>query len=166
MPEAVQHQLGYVTTPICDHGPDLHYPQPMAVGEQQLLQFAQLIRQTRENLGWSQPDLAARADVSRPTIQRYEQGKIGSPDPETARRIFLALRLDPRRIPVILGFVTEEEMGLPPEPARVFSDSVEEAIAILSDPAVDPREKAEWVEFLRYRAQRANEAPKGRRPAV
>lgn len=162
------HQPGYVAAPIRDHVSDLHYHSLMALVDQQLdddaqQRFATLIRETREHRGWSQDDLAERAGVSRPTINRYEQGKTKTPEPETARKIFLALRLDPRRIPVILGYVTQEEMGLPAEPARVFAPSTEDVIAILEDPKVDSRKKAEWVEFLRYRA--AQDAEKGRRNA-
>ena len=151
MPDFVEYQSRYVTRLIHDHASDLHYPHRMAVGTEQLQHFGHLIKEARERLGWGQEDLAEAADVSRPTINRYEQAKTGSPDPETARKIFRALRLDPRRIPVILGYVTEDEMGLPPEPARVFSASVEEVIAILEDPTVDPGVKAEWVEYLRHR---------------
>lgn len=165
MGEAMPYQTGCVTTLIPGGVSDLHYSHEMPLGEEPLRRFADLIRETRESLGWSQPDLADAAGVSRPTVQRYEQGKIATPDPDTVRKIFLAMQLDPRRIPVILGYVTAEEMGIPPEPPRVFAASTEEVIAILQDPAVDPREKAEWVEFLRYRAQRAQNAPKGRRTA-
>jgi transcriptional regulator with XRE-family HTH domain len=126
--------------------------------------FASLIRETREYRGWSQDDLAERAGVSRPTINRYEQAKTRTPDPETARAIFHALRLDPRRIPVLLGYVTEEEMGLPPESPRMFHATTEEVIAILEDPKVDPKAKAEWLQYLRWRAQ-VEQAPKGRRQA-
>lgn len=114
--------------------------------------FADLIATTRERRGWTQDDLAERAGVSRPTINRYEQAKTRTPDPETARRIFAALNLDPRRIPVLLGYVTEEEMGLPPEASHMFHATTEDAIAILEDPNVDSRTKAEWVRYLRIRA--------------
>lgn len=121
--------------------------------------FADLIRTTREHRGWTQDDLADRAGVSRPTINRYEQGKTRTPDPDTARRIFAALQLDPRRIPVVLGYVTEDEMGLPPEPARIFAPTTEDAIAVLEDPKVDSRTKAEWVRYLRIRAAEEDAIP-------
>jgi transcriptional regulator with XRE-family HTH domain len=159
------NQPGYVPAPIRARVSDLHYPQLMPVEDEPLRTFANLIREAREALGWSQDELADAAGVSRPTINRYEQAKTKTPEPETVRSIFLALRLDPRRIPVILGYVTAEEMGLPPEPARTFAPSVEEVIAILEDPTVDSREKAEWVEFLRYRAKRPD-GPETRRKAV
>jgi hypothetical protein len=39
---------------------------------------------------------------------------IDSPEPATARAIFRALKLDPHMIPVLLGYVTAEEMELQP----------------------------------------------------
>ncbi len=150
------NQPGYVTVPIRNGVSDLHYHLTMTIdpdpADEPLRRFATLIRETREYRGWSQDDLAERAGVSRPTINRYEQAKTRTPDPDTARAIFAALRLDARRIPVLLGYVTEEEMGLPADGARMFHATTEEAIAILEDPTVDPRKKAEWVEFLRFRA--------------
>lgn len=161
------NQDRYVTTPIHDRASDLHYPElmPDAVEEDddRVRQFGGLIRDTREYRGWSQDELAERAGVSRPTINRYEQAKTKTPDPETARAIFHALKLDPRRIPVLLGYVTEEEMGLPREGPRTFHATTEEVIAILEDPKVDPKAKREWLEYLRWRAQ--GEATKGRRQA-
>jgi len=151
------NQFGYVTHPIRDPVSDLHYRGSMSdtaqPEDEPLRRFADLIRATRESRGWSQDDLAERAGVSRPTINRYEQGKTRTPDPATARAIFSALRLDLRRIPVVLGYITDEEMGLPAEGTRMFHATTEEAIAILEDPKVDPRRKAEWLEFLRFRAE-------------
>jgi transcriptional regulator with XRE-family HTH domain len=130
-----------------------------------LRRFAALIRSTREYRGWSQDDLAERAGVSRPTINRYEQAKTKAPQPEQARAIFIALRLDPRRIPVLLGYVTEEEMGLPPDTAREFHATTEDAIAILEDPKVDSRRKAQWLDYLRFLAGQEAHDEEGRRRA-
>lgn len=129
------------------------------------LRFARVVREAREQRGWNQDQLAEAAVVSRPTIQRWETAKTGTPEPENARRVFRALGLDPRLIPVILGYVTAEEMGLPPEPARVFNPTVEEVIRILEDPKVPATAKKEWVEFLRFRAQPAAEDHEGHRQA-
>lgn len=168
MGSLVRYQERYVTELIRNHVPDLHYrgvmdPQPGAleVSDEPIRRFADLIRSTREQRDWTQDQLAERAGVSRPTINRYEQGKTKVPDPDTARAIFLALGLGPRRLPVVLGYVTEDEMGLPPEPERTFGATTEDAIAILEDPRVDARTKGEWLEFLRFRL--AQEDNKGRR---
>lgn len=126
--------------------------------------FARVVRQAREQRGWHQDQLADAAGVSRPTIQRWETGKTGTPDPENARRVFQALGLDPRLIPVVLGYVTAEEMGVPAEPPRVFNPSIEEVIRILESPEVAPSVKAEWVEFLRYRATQSEPAVVRRSP--
>jgi transcriptional regulator with XRE-family HTH domain len=115
--------------------------------------LAAVVREARRDRGWNQEQLAIAADVSEPTIQRYETGKTGTPDPYVARRVFKALGLDPRLIPVILGYVTAEEMGLPPEQPRVFTPTIERAIEILDDPKVSPERKAEWLAFLEFSAR-------------
>jgi transcriptional regulator with XRE-family HTH domain len=160
------NQPGHVTSLLHGGVSDLLYSRVMTDEERLLGQdvdalrlFGALIRRTREGYGWSQDDLAERASVSRPTINRYEQAKTRTPDPQTARRIFKTLRLDPRRVPVILGYVTAEEVGLEPEPPRVFTESVEEAIRILQDPTVDPATKEEWVAFLRFRSRQRDREP-------
>jgi transcriptional regulator with XRE-family HTH domain len=121
-------------------------------------EFSQVVKDAREQRGWNQDQLAEAAGVSRPTIQRWESAKTGAPDPENARKVFLALGLDPRLIPVILGYVTPEEMGLPPQVPRVFAPTVEQAIRILEDPAVPAAAKHEWIEFLQFRANQAVDA--------
>jgi hypothetical protein len=63
----------------------------------------------------------------------------------------------------VLGYVTAEEMGLPPEPPRVFTPTVEEAIAILEDPKVPAAQKEEWLRYLRYVSRRDED---GQGPAV
>jgi hypothetical protein len=79
------------------------------------------------------------------------------------RKVFAALGIDPREAPVLLGFVTREEMGLPPEPPRQFDVTTEEVISILEDPNVSDTEKREWVAYLRFRTQRAEQQPRRRR---
>lgn len=125
------------------------------VDEDPRLRFARVVREARETRGWNQEQLAEHAGVSRPTIQRWENAKTSTPDPENARRVFRALGLDPKLIPVVLGYVTAEEMGLPPEPVRVFNPDVEQVIRILEDPTVPAAAKAEWMQFLQFRAQTA-----------
>jgi transcriptional regulator with XRE-family HTH domain len=112
--------------------------------------FARVIREAREQRGWNQDQLADAAGVSRPTIQRWETAKTGTPDPENARRVFQALGLDPRLIPVVLGYVTADEMGVDPVPPQVFSRTTEEILAILEDPKVSAAQKAEWLNYFRY----------------
>jgi transcriptional regulator with XRE-family HTH domain len=123
----------------------------MAVEDTRAREFGHMIRGARERLGWTQEDLADKSRVSLTTIKRYENGKIGTPDPDMVRKVFRALGLDVREAPVALGFVTREEMGLPPK--EEHSPTVLEVISILEDPNVDDREKAEWVRYLKFRTR-------------
>jgi transcriptional regulator with XRE-family HTH domain len=126
-----------------------------------LSRLADLIRTTRLDRGWGQEELANASGVSRPTIQRYEQRKTAVPAPQQLRSIFKALDLDPRRIPVILGYTTASEMGLPPESggvADVDDVGVRDIIDTLQDPNVDPRDKADLVALLRFRVSQIREA--------
>lgn len=131
--------------------------------------LARVLREARHRKGWTQDDLVAESGVSAPTIKRWELGTAERPDPELVRAVFHALDLDIREAPVILGFVTREEMGLPPEPPRQFSGDIEEVIAILSSPKFSDAEKREWTAYLRYRAQQQRDqeqqAPVRRRRA-
>ncbi len=95
--------------------------------------------------------------IGRATLLRWEAGDVSRPEPEKVRKVFRALGIDPREAPVLLGFVTREEMGLPAEPPRLFGATVEEVITILEDPDVPEHQKREWVEYLRFRTQRGHE---------
>jgi transcriptional regulator with XRE-family HTH domain len=123
--------------------------------------FARIVREAREQRGWGQDQLAEAAGVSRPTIQRWETAKTGTPDPENARRVFQALGLDPRLIPVVLGYVTAEEMGVDPVPPRLRDATTEEILTILEDPKVSVAQKREWLEFLRFRTGTATVTGRG-----
>lgn len=127
--------------------------------------FAQAIRTARAQKGWTQDDLVEESGVSAPTIKRWEGGNSERPEPELVRRVFRALGLDPREAAVILGYVTREEMGLPQEPPRRFSVTVEQVIAILEDPEVPDREKEEWVRYLQFRTGRLGSEAEQARPA-
>lgn len=116
--------------------------------------FSQLIRAGRKKKAWTQEDLIEESGVSRSTILRWEAGKVERPDPEQVRAVFRALGLDPREAAVALGYLTREEIGLSPEPPRVFDATVEEVIEILQDPNVSDAEKSEWVQYLKFRTGR------------
>lgn len=122
--------------------------------------FAQLIRDGRTSLGWTQEDLIEESGVSRSTVSRYEAFSPRDqprPEPENVRKIFNALGLSFIEAVVALGYLTREEAGLPPEPPRVFDASVEEVIEILQDPEVPDSQKTEWVHYLRFRTGRSGE---------
>lgn len=159
------HHPRYVTPLLHDTGPDLHYRALMPVGETAIQRLAHLIREAREDLGWTQPDLARESGVSRPTIQRYETAKSGSPDPDHVRALFDALDIPRREIAVVLGFLTPEEAGVPAEPARPsYSATTAEVIELLEDPGVSDAEKRALAALLRAsQAGRAAQAAPGRR---
>jgi transcriptional regulator with XRE-family HTH domain len=147
-------RIGYVTDLIPDHVSDLRYPPEMPAEDEPLRRFGEAVRNARDAIDWSQDDLAEAAGVTRLTVSRYERGEVKAPDAAAAIRIFRALRLDPRLVPVLLGYSTEQEMGLASQPARQFDDLTETAIRMLEDPSVPADEKAEWLEYIRFRLQR------------
>ncbi len=114
--------------------------------------FAEAVRAAREQRGWTQDQLAEVSGVSRPTIQRYENAKT-NPNAAQCRMLFTALSLDVRLIPVLLGFVTADEMGVPDSPPRVFPPAVEEVIRLVSE--APPAVVEEWVHYLRWRSERS-----------
>ncbi|WP_285554813.1 helix-turn-helix domain-containing protein [Actinoplanes regularis] len=119
--------------------------------EEPVARLARVIRSAREQRGWTQEDLAAAAKVSRPTVQRFENAKTSTPQPDALRGIFSALKLDTRLIPVILGYVTAEEMDLPAQAPEILTPTAEEALRILQDSSVPASAKEEWLQFLRFR---------------
>lgn len=156
---------GYVTPQIRDQAPELQYSETMSAEEEPLKRFGRAIREAREAFGWTQEDLAAEAGVSRPTINRYEQGKVKYPNPEQSRKIFDALRQDPRQIPILLGYLTAEEMRMPAPDPRTFEPSIEEVIDVLTDPHLDRTVRDEWIAYLKFRSQSEPRKPERPRQA-
>lgn len=132
---------------------------PDPADEPALARLGRLIREAREDRGWTQDELAKHAGVSRPTIQRYENAKSPAPEFDKVRALVVALDVDTREIPVVLGLVTREEMGLPPERVRGrhFDATTEQILAMLEDPRYTQAEKIALRELLR--AQLAGRAP-------
>lgn len=132
-------------------------------GETPQQRLGRVLRAARNDKGWSQEQLAQAAKVGEATVQRFENGKTATPDPTVLRRIFQALDLDLMAIPVVLGYVTAEEIGLSPQ---MFAPTTEQAIRILEDPTVSAASKKEWLAFLQYRVQQdAQEAAAREREA-
>ena len=61
------------------------------------------IANERKRQGWSQAELARRADTTRATINDYERGRRSDPDPTTLASISLALGFDAEHLPVLAG---------------------------------------------------------------
>jgi transcriptional regulator with XRE-family HTH domain len=78
---------------------------------ERLAELATLIVNARHAKGWTQQDLAEEAGISRPTVNRYEQGKTTTPDPGVVWPVTRALGLDPRRVAVLLGYVTDRDLA-------------------------------------------------------
>jgi transcriptional regulator with XRE-family HTH domain len=125
--------------------------------------FGAMVRAARAAKGWTQDDLVEESGISRTTISRWERGDGGRYDPDQVRAVFKALGLDIREALVLLGFVTREEIGLPPQSPRMFNATTEEVIAILEDPTVPEEQKREWTEYLRFRTQRERDQRRPRR---
>lgn len=159
----------------CQHGnvpgvalqmlPDQHYRDLMPAEASAIKRLANTIKTTRRSLGWTQEELAEKSGVSLATIKRYENAKTQLPESDPVRRIFRALRLDPREIPVILGLVTREEMGLPDKPTRRLSASTEQLIELLEDPDVSDDEKHALADLLRARQRARGDASPAPRKA-
>src|ERR1051325_4920847 len=94
------------------------------------VRLGQAIRGARLQRGWTQEQLAEASGVSRPSINRCENAK-GATSPPVARALFQALGLDPRHLPVLLGYVTAEEMNAPASSPEVHGPVVDELIALL-----------------------------------
>lgn len=136
----------------------------MASPEQRSHDFAQLLRAGRKAKGWTQEDVIEEAGLSRSTYLRWEAGRVERPDPDQVRAVCRVLHIDPREAAVALGYLTREEIGLGPEPPRMFDATVEEVVQILQDPSVSEIEKREWVQYLKFRTGRPTE-PSRRRQA-
>jgi transcriptional regulator with XRE-family HTH domain len=132
---------------------DQHYRVGMPADQSTNQRIADAIKAGRKTLGWTQKDLFERSGVSIETIKRYENAKSPRPELDHIRAIFTALKVDRREIPVILGFATREEMGLPPEPARIYSATTQEIAELLEDPSVSDAEKNAHLELLRARSR-------------
>lgn len=143
-----------------DIGVDLHYRDAMQPDEAGVKQLGVLIKQARLARRWTQKDLAEESGVSIETIKRYENGKIREPEREPVRNIIRALNVDPREIPIALGLVTREEMGLPPTPTH-RQPLVQRIIEALEDPDVTDRERDAIAALLEARrGQQTRQAPR------
>ncbi|GAA0493805.1 hypothetical protein Ade02nite_21110 [Paractinoplanes deccanensis] len=118
------------------------------------IRLGQAIREARNQRGWTQAELAAAAGTSVPTINRCENAKTAT-KPPIARALFDALGLDPRSLPVLLGYVTAEEMAAP---VRVLDPITEQVVTLLIDPEVSPTLADEVLAFARFR-QRESAPP-------
>lgn len=139
--------------------PDVLYGDGVAdlAGDTPGRRFGRLIREARLRKGWTQDDVVARSDVSMPTLRRWEAGNAERPEPDLVRSVTRALDIDAREAPVALGYVTREEMGLPPEPPRQFDLNLEQLIAIFEDPEVPASVKEEVRQFALFRTRPAEE---------
>jgi transcriptional regulator with XRE-family HTH domain len=80
--------------------------------------FAVLIRETRKLRGWSQEELADRSGVSRPTLQRWENGQITEPAGSQVSRVSEALEIDPEDAYRALGWLPQRRVGVSTEGGR------------------------------------------------
>jgi transcriptional regulator with XRE-family HTH domain len=110
--------------------------------------FATLLRETRKLRGMTQDELIDRSGVSRSTILRWEKGTPGSINVEQVRQLCTTLDLDPREAVVALGFVTREEMELPPRPLGLPS-ALQHVMSLLNDKNIPESAKTKLLDHLR-----------------
>lgn len=116
--------------------------------------FAYLVRAARERARMNQDEVADEAGVARSTISRWEKGAV-LVEPDRIRKVAAVLGIDMRDVVIALGYLTRDELGLPPEPPRVVDPAYADVIDILADPNVPARDKAEWAEYLRWQHSRS-----------
>lgn len=115
--------------------------------------FATLIKDARDQRGWTQEDLVNASGVSRQTIIRYESGKATNPQPAEVRAVCSALELDPREAVIALGYVTRAELELPPPEPRM-----DPLLARAARTLADARVPASAKDLLRSGIKHALEA--------
>lgn len=102
--------------------------------------FATLIRETREQRGWSQQELAERTGVDRKTISRWEAG-TNVPDPEQAIAAASALGLSSESAFRAIGWLPD---GL---------SARQEVLQLIAEMSDDEREQF-VIEVLELEARR------------
>jgi transcriptional regulator with XRE-family HTH domain len=107
-----------------------------------------LLRDRRQLLELSQDDVADLAGVSRQTVIRLESGKATNPEAKTLRAVCTALGLEVREALIELGYVTRDELGLPPAPPPI--DPVLVAVSRdLADSSVDEMDRSHLRDLTR-----------------
>lgn len=93
--------------------------------------LARLLRNAREDRGWTQDQLVEAArdvmrqqgidapTLGRQTIVRYESGRAARPAPQELRAVCIALGVDPREAAIALGYLTREDVDQPPSDAAL-----------------------------------------------
>ncbi len=113
------------------------------VGKVQGVSFGTWIRSARLAKGWTQEQFMAEADLSKSTVNRWENNKgIGSVD--TLRRGVLALGLDPREASVRIGLVAPDEWDRPAK-GPAMPEPIENVVGLLADERVPPGDRKELV---------------------
>lgn len=116
-------------------------------GVQESRELATLLRDRRLFMRLTQEEVADRAGISRQTYNKYESGRTPNPKPRELRAVCRALALDPREIVVALGFVTRDELALPPREHPLDGVLVEPA-SLLADEKIPEPAKSRLREYL------------------
>jgi transcriptional regulator with XRE-family HTH domain len=139
----------YVKGALHDRAGEDTYSHAMAKAQDSPGQrLATSLRAARAELGWSQERLADEADVSRQTVIRYESGAASNPEAANLRKICAAAGIDIRELLVDLGYLTRDEVQLPPkEPA--LPAFVRNILAVLKMDRLDDRQKANFERHIK-----------------
>lgn len=111
----------------------------MSKEDNEMLSLGAAIEKRREELGWSQRELADKADVSNGTLSYIEQGRTEQPKPSTLGKIARALGMSLDDLYSMAGIL----------PAKAPTTKLEKIVARLAD-MMSRMPEAGWDEVLKY----------------
>lgn len=128
----------------------LTYGEPMHdIEEGPGRRLATLLRDARAFLNMTQDDAAAASGISRQTYVRYESGRAANPQAEELRAVAKALKIDPREVPIALGYVTRDEMGMPPaEPP--LPKTLRTIVSLINDQKIPESARAALLKTVQH----------------
>ncbi len=124
--------------------------------------FGEVLRELREKRGLTVNQLGMYSEVSPALISKIENGKRGTPKPETIRKLAKGLKFDYDELMVLAGHVTEEKEPVKEnakEPDDEFieyldleltdEEILEKLTFKVDDLTLTPEEVKEFIAFIR-----------------
>lgn len=104
--------------------------------------WGERVRRLRRRKGWTQEELAERAEIDRRYVGRLETGEVDDPEPDTVKKLAKALEVPASYFSELLGWVPSDE-ATDWESAVMrdgrFTDAEKEAIITLGRAALRAR---------------------------